>query len=186
MSRSVITSKPILAFFMVLLMSLSGCTGVVDNEDDTGYTIVPVDLEDSAMRSAGSPMLTSYLDCNELEVELKNSIEEETRTNLLQAVEDVYYWGGMWLEDDMAVAESSDGATSSSPQPRQKGTDFSGTNNQEQGVDEADFVKTDGYHIYFVDDGLLHIMDVPEFGEIEHASTTEIEGNPVAMMLNEN
>ena len=186
MSRSIITSKPILAFFMVLLMSLSGCTGVVDSDDDAGYTIVPVDLEDTPVRSAGSPMLTTYLDCDELELELKNSIEEETRTNLLQAVEEVYYWGGMWMEDDMVAAESSDGATSSSPQPRQKGTDFSGTNNQEQGVDEADFVKTDGYHIYFVDDGLLHIMDVPEFGEIEHASTTVIEGNPVAMMLNEN
>ena len=28
-------------------------------------------------------------------------------------------------------------------------------------------------------------MDVPEFGEIEHASTTAIQGSPVAMMLNE-
>jgi len=27
-------------------------------------------------------------------------------------------------------------------------------------------------------------MDIPEFGEIEHASSTEIEGTPVAMMLN--
>ena len=28
-------------------------------------------------------------------------------------------------------------------------------------------------------------MDIPEFGEIEHASTTPIQGNPVAMLLNE-
>ena len=185
MSRSVITCKPLLAFFMVLLMSLSGCTGIVDKDEDPGYKIVPVDLEDTVVRAAGSPTLTSYIDCDELETELKLSIEEEARTNLLQAVEEVYYRGGMWLEDDMSVAESGDSSPSSSPQTRQKGTDFSGTNNQEQGVDEADFVKTDGYHIYFLDGGLLHIMDVPEFGEIEHASTTEIEGNPVAMMLNE-
>jgi len=185
MSRSVITCKPLLAFFMVLLMSLSGCTGIVDKDEDPGYKIVPVDLEDTVVRAAGSPTLTSYIDCDELETELKISIEEEARTNLLQAVEEVYYRGGMWMEDDMAVAESGDSSPSSSPQTREKGTDFSGTNNQEQGVDEADFVKTDGYHIYFLDGGLLHIMDVPEFGEIEHASTTEIEGNPVAMMLNE-
>jgi len=169
---------------MVLLMSLSGCTGIVDKDEDPGYKIVPVDLEDTVVRAAGSPTLTSYIDCDELETELKLSIEEEARTNLLQAVEEVYYRGGMWLEDDMSVAESGDSSPSSSPQTRE-GTDFSGTNNQEQGVDEADFVKTDGYHIYFLDGGLLHIMDVPEFGEIEHASTTEIEGNPVAMMLNE-
>ena len=186
MSRTVKVTKPLTALLMVLLMSLSGCTSAVDNEDDSGYTIVPVDLEDRVLRSAGSPSLVSYLDCEELEFELKSSIEEETRTNLLQAVEEVYYYGGMWMEDDMEVAESSADSATSSPKVRQQGTDFSGTNNQEQGVDEADFVKTDGYHIYFVDNGLLHIMDVPEFGQIEHASTTQIEGNPVAMMLNEN
>ena len=65
-----------------------------------------------------------------------------------------------------------------------EGVDYSGTNNQENGVDEADFVKTNGYNIFFVDDGVLHIMDIPKFGEIEHASTTEVQGNPVAMMLN--
>ena len=70
------------------------------------------------------------------------------------------------------------------PTARKEGVDYSGTNNQEQGVDEADFVKTNGLNIYFVDDGVLHIMDVPEFGEINHASTTEVQGTPVAMMLN--
>ena len=34
--------------------------------------------------------------------------------------------------------------------PRIPGVDFSGTNNQEQGIDEADFVKTDGSYIYLV------------------------------------
>ena len=117
---------------------------------------------------------------------MKSSIEEEARTSLLQAVDEVYYWGGgMWLEDGAEMAEdSSTSAPTTSPKTRQEGVDFSGTNNQEQGVDEADFVKTNGYNIFFVNDGLLHIMDVPEFGEIEHSSTTSIQGNPVAMMLN--
>ena len=44
---------------------------------------------------------------------------------------------------------------------RQEGVDFSGTNNQENGVDEADFVKTDGYHIYTLNGNRLHIMGVP-------------------------
>ena len=94
----------------------------------------------------------------------------------------------MWLEGDAEMAMDDAGsATSSTPPPttRQEGVDYSGTNNQEQGVDEADFVKTNGYNIFFVDNGVLHIMDVPEFGEIEHASTTDIQGSPVAMMLNE-
>ena len=166
---------------------MSGCTGLFDSDEP--YEMVPTDLGDVAKRSIGSPNLEIFSDCDELEIALKQSIEEEARTSLLQAVDEVYYWGGgMWLEGDAEMAMDDAGsATSSTPPPtvRQEGKDFSGTNNQEQGVDEADFVKTNGYNIFFVDNGVLHIMDVPEFGEIEHASTTDIQGSPVAMMLNE-
>ena len=37
----------------------------------------------------------------------------------------------------------------------------------ESGVDEVDFVKTDGYHIYYLQGEHLHIFGVPEFGELE-------------------
>jgi len=176
---------PILAVFLVLLIPLSGCTGIIDEskKEDTDL-ILNIDLGDSVKRTMGSPHLQTYDDCNELENALKASIEEETRTNLIQAVEEVWNWGGGWIEDDMEMMDG-DTASASTSQKRQEGVDFSGTNNQEQGVDEADFVKTDGFHIYFLDNGQLHIMDIPEFGEIEHASSTTIEGNPVAMMLNE-
>ena len=177
---------PLLAVALVLIMGMSGCTGLFDNDEP--YEMVPTDLGDVAKRSIGSPNLEIFSDCDELEIALKQSIEEEARTSLLQAVDEVYYWGGgMWLEDGAEMAMDDAGsATSSTPPPktRQEGVDYSGTNNQEQGVDEADFVKTNGYNIFFVDSGVLHIMDVPEFGEIEHASTTSIQGSPVAMMLN--
>ena len=179
--------KPFLAISLVLLLGMSGCTGLFDSDEP--YEMVPTDLGDVAKRSIGSPNLEIFSDCDELEIALKQSIEEEARTSLLQAVDEVYYWGGgMWLEGDAEMAMDDAGsATSSTPPPttRQEGVDYSGTNNQEQGVDEADFVKTNGYNIFFVDNGVLHIMDVPEFGEIEHASTTDIQGSPVAMMLNE-
>ena len=180
-------TTPFLAVSLVLLMGMSGCTGLFDNDET--YEMAPTDLGDVAKRSLGSPNLETFSDCNELENALKQSIEEEARTSLLQAVDDVYYWGGgIWLEGDTEMAMDDAGsATSSTPPPttRQEGVDYSGTNNQEQGVDEADFVKTNGYNIFFVDNGVLHIMDVPEFGEIEHTSTTAIQGSPVAMMLNE-
>ena len=62
----------------------------------------------------------------------------------------------MWAEDaemamdDGAVADSSTSAQPRTTPTRVEGEDFSGTNNQEAGVDEADFVKTDGYHIYYL------------------------------------
>ena len=61
--------------------------------------------------------------------------------------------------------------------------EFSGTNNQEAGVDEADFLKTDGYHIYMLNGQLLLIMGVPEFGELTLESNLTIEGNPTQMMI---
>ena len=177
--------KPILAISLVAIMLLSGCLGVFDG-DDLNHDFIEIDLGDAMKRSIGSPYLESFSDCEELESALKISIEEEAKTSILQAVEDVYYWGGgMWLEDAAEMAMDDGASSTSAPSTRQEGVDYSGTNNQEQGVDEADFVKTDGYHIYFVDNGVLHIMDIPEFGEIEHASTTSIQGSPVAMMLNE-
>ncbi|DAC34994.1 MAG TPA: hypothetical protein HA286_05875, partial [Candidatus Poseidoniaceae archaeon] len=92
------------------------------------------------------------------------------RVQLLQAVEDQYFYGWGWMEDDvamdgeMATAESSNAAT---PKTRTAGEDFSGTNNQEQGVDEADFVKTDGYHIFYLNGQTLHVIAIPEFGALE-------------------
>ncbi len=177
-------SRPIIAILLVFLMGTSGCLGA-SKDDKKSHELVSVDLGEETKRSIGSPNLKVYDDCTELESSLKSSILEEARTSLLQAVEEEYYWGGgMWAEDgvDVGMDESSAG---SRPATRTEGVDYSGTNNQEQGVDEADFVKTNGFNIFFVDDGILHIMDVPEFGEIEHASSTQIQGNPVAMMLNE-
>ena len=179
---------PIVSIVLALLMTMSGCLNMASEEVVDEPIILEPYLGDEVKRVYGSPDLYNYDDCAALEVALKASIEEEARTSLLQAVEEMYYyWGGGWLEDGAEMAMDDSSATSGSTAPttksRTEGTDYSGTNNQEQGVDEADFVKTDGYHIYFLDDGVLNIMDVPEFGQIEFASSTEVEGYPSAMML---
>ncbi|MDA0715059.1 MAG: beta-propeller domain-containing protein [archaeon] len=180
----------LVALAFCLSMLLSGCISneLIKNPDET-----PVELPDewnsTPSYSPTSPALVSYPTCEALENSLKQSLREEARTQLLQAVEEqyYYYWGDdVMLEDaetaaDGDTAGAADNAKSSAP--RTEGEDFSGTNNQEEGVDEADFVKTDGYHIYLLQGQTLHILGVPEFGEIENASTMEIEGTPQAMML---
>ena len=133
-----------------------------------------------------------YEDCEALERALKQSIEEQHRIEILQAVAEQYDYRNVWFDDaemvmdDGAVAEGgSTPQTRTTEQPRVEGEDFSGTNNQEAGVDEADFVKTDGYHIYYLQGKHLHILGVPEFGAIEAASSmTFSDSTPVAMMLN--
>ena len=176
-----------LAIFLVSLFLFSGCLGMVnsDSEVEVPDVTLPDDWSTVVQRTAASPTLSHYDNCEVLERSLKSSIAEEYRVQLLQSVVDEYYYrGGMWMEDDMVMAESADGGGNSAPTTRRtEGTDYSGTNNQEQGVDEADFVKTDGYYIYFLNGKNLEIFGVPEFGELTHLSTTLIEGQPQAMML---
>jgi uncharacterized secreted protein with C-terminal beta-propeller domain len=56
-----------------------------------------------------------------------------------------------------SASGSSSAATSSTPQ---EGVDYSGTNNQEAGVDEPDIVKTDGKTLFAVADGYVDAVDV--------------------------
>jgi uncharacterized secreted protein with C-terminal beta-propeller domain len=175
-----------LAVTLVSLFLFSGCLGAVDPEVEVPNIELPDDWSTTPQRAISNPTLNQFSDCDELERAIKISLEEEARTQILQAVEEQnYYGGGIWLEDDMAMAdgaESTSATPKTSPQ-RSEGTDFSGTNNQEQGVEEADFVKTDGYNIYFLNGKNLVIFGVPEFGELTLLSTTVIQGNPTAMML---
>ncbi len=71
------------------------------------------------------------------------------------------------MEDDAAMEDSADFAADAaapavgrSTGELTEGKDFSGTNNQEVGVDEPDIVKTDGERILTVTNGTLTLVDV--------------------------
>ena len=178
-----------LAIAMISLFLFSGCLGTVEPSVEVPSIELPEDWSESVQRTVSNPHLNQFSDCEELERALKLSIEEEARTRILQAIEEQYLDDGMWVVDgNIVMAESADGGdTSTSNQPAQprraEGSDYSGTNNQEQGVDEADFVKTDGYNIYFLNGKNLVIFGVPDFGELTLLSTTPIQGSPTSMML---
>ncbi|MEC7180836.1 MAG: beta-propeller domain-containing protein, partial [Candidatus Thermoplasmatota archaeon] len=168
---------------LVLLMLTSGCIG---NVHDELITELPDDWRTQTSRTISQPHLVQFDSCLNMEYDLKASIAEEYRTQLLQAVEEQYYYGWGMFDDGMVAESAMDGDASAGvaqPQARIQGEDFSGTNNQEQGVDEADFIKTDGYYIYALQGSTLSIMNVPEYGEIEFASNSSIEGSPISMML---
>jgi len=165
-------------------MLTAGCIG---NVGDEIITELPDDWKTKTARTISQPHLVQFDSCLDMEYDLKASIAEEYRTQLLQAVEEEYYYGGIWFDDGVVAESAEDGDVAASgstqPQKRTQGDDFSGTNNQEQGVDEADFIKTDGYFIYALQGTTLSIMSVPEYGEIEFASNTSVEGSPISMML---
>jgi uncharacterized secreted protein with C-terminal beta-propeller domain len=66
------------------------------------------------------------------------------------------------------------------------GGDYSETNIQEEGVDEADVVKTDGQNIYLLDDNHLIIMSALPAKDSHILSTTDIEGQPTGLYLKGN
>jgi uncharacterized secreted protein with C-terminal beta-propeller domain len=73
--------------------------------------------------------------------------------------------GGFVAADGMVMEEEAmdDGDAAAAPAAGRDlvaGEDYSGTNVQEQGVDEPDHVKTDGRTLYVVSDGRLNVLDV--------------------------
>ncbi len=66
------------------------------------------------------------------------------------------------------------------------GSDFSETNNQVEGVDEADIIKTDGKYIYTITNQVLYIVDAYPAVDAEVLSTMEFEDYyPTSIFIND-
>ena len=168
-----------------LLSSLAVCAlalGACSDDDTTNPSITP-------NQSMTTAQLIGFQSCEELELQLKGSLSARLENEL--RMQNNNYYGG-WADGGDMAAESADasasdsagsGSGSNSSEPREEGVDFSGTNNQEDGVDEADFVKTDGYYIYTLNGNRLEIFGVPNFGDLVHQSTTLVEGRPSQMLM---
>ncbi|MDI6718326.1 MAG: beta-propeller domain-containing protein [Methanomicrobiales archaeon] len=61
--------------------------------------------------------------------------------------------------------------------------EYSTTNVQVKGVDEADFLKNDGKHIYLISGSTLAIVDAYPAEKARIVSETELEGQPVELFL---
>ena len=199
--------RPVMVLMVLASMLMAGCLGYFENnnnEEEEQYFdwITPELLLGNRVRS--SPALNHYEGCAELEEDLRSSMIEEMMVGLDQA--SYWHWnswgfrGGMMVDDmamemdggapvaDMSESAGSNQAMDSSSPPSTSGAgdregQYSETNNQEEGVDEADFLKTDGYHIYMINNGQLVILGVPEFGNITLESNMTLEGSPMQMLV---
>ena len=145
---------------------ISGSAGTVepavtsaaaDGDDDDDDTVIDVGPDDVVL-TAG---LVRFNDCDTLLDHLHTEYSAR-----------VGPWGfdqGGWFGpvgarlsgDDMAMAEEAmaDAEPEAASAAPVEGVDFSGTNVQEAGVDEADIVKTDGRRIFTLSSGRLVVVD---------------------------
>jgi len=121
---------------------------------------------------SSTTQLVQYDSCGALERDLKQMLKDEVDAE----IDGIGNGRG-------GPAEDGGGAPSPQAPGREEGVDYSGTNNQEDGVDEADLVKTDGYHVYVLNGNRLHIFGVPVFGQLTPESVTPIEGYPTEMLI---
>lgn len=140
------------------------------------------DKRPDVVRTRSTAALQAYQSCDDLLVDLRAHLSEEMRTQL-RIVEEQLLTGGVYFGGPVAVDDAAAGAAESDGAARQEGVDFSGTNNQEDGVDEADFVKTDGYFLYVLNGGALRVLGVPQFGQLTDVSRVAIEGQPSELLL---
>jgi hypothetical protein len=126
--------------------------------------------------------------CDALLASLKaraiEDMERQVDQGLKTVLEGSYCWDyrgdGAWLngveegDADYAVPSSSGGESASQ---------YSETNTQVAGVDEADFVKNDGGAIYILADGQLKIIDAWPPEEARVLSAVPIEGEPKKLFV---
>jgi uncharacterized secreted protein with C-terminal beta-propeller domain len=142
----------------------NGCSG--NDEIDHGDSQVPRNTS-----------LNKFADCRQLADYLVDSVGKEAG---LQAMR--YEMSDILPEDAAAPTDSPVAGSADSNAPLA----YTTTNVQETGVDEADFVKTDGNFLYLLREKTFLIFKSWPAAEAGELSRLELEGNPFALFLEGN
>ncbi|MBI2101684.1 beta-propeller domain-containing protein [Candidatus Woesearchaeota archaeon] len=135
---------------------------------------VPKIWEKGAIKIEASQELKKFSSANELREYLQKNAQASYGTK---------YFGGISRVMAMGVAESA--APSAQKMASDSGaSQYSTTNIQVEGVDEADFVKNDGRYIYTLTQNRLVIVDAYPADNAKIVSETEIGGMPRNMLVN--
>ena len=118
--------------------------------------------------------------CEGLEAYIEDTAVREMRTELEAARDGVPSWGWWTAQHGRGVGETTAGASpSSSAGPK----DYTTTNNQVAGVDEADFVKNDGTRIFVLSGQALYAVKSWPAESTALAGKLAIEGYPRELFL---
>ncbi|MGF1508035.1 MAG: beta-propeller domain-containing protein [Myxococcota bacterium] len=170
-----------LSCWLPCVLTLSALTVVSSCTDEAGET-----EPDRTPISTAKLALTRMDSCDAVEQYIEDRLIDEVRRQF----DAMQNRGGPvppGVGDDFAGAPGApETASGGSTNDRDAPTDFTDTNVQEAGVDEADFVKTDGVRTYVLSGQRLYVAQTwpPEALQVEDA--LEISGSPIEMFLTEN
>lgn len=118
--------------------------------------------------------------CRDLESYLEETAVLQMRTQLEAARDGLPSWGwwGGW-----GVGERGELATAGADGKNSAPTNYTTTNNQVAGVDEADFVKNDGTRIFALSGNTLHAVRSWPADQTAVLGTLKMEGYPREMFL---
>ncbi len=157
------------------LVSMVGCEGSVDRTEPFQVGTV-------------SARLTRAESCEDLLQRIQADAETKVRLNAREARDETAMMRGgiLMLDDGAPMANTGVGADAGSDGAAVAGPEnYSETNTQVEGVDEADIVKTDGEHIYLLHGTQLFVLDSWPANATSISAQVEIEGYPVEMFVNE-
>lgn len=120
----------------------------------------------------------------------KISSEKELEKIIENNIKQNYYFGDYAITADLAQnSVVNESAEPSSSKGDSAYNDYSETNVQVSGVDEADIVKTNGDYIYYLANGNLYIIKVSKAGKMNIEKTIKINNNyyyPNEMYIDDN
>jgi len=169
-------------------LALAALTGCISCNTRMPYQPMPGRIE-VGISKAGAFALRRASDCDQLEEQLRareavilaRSLEAN-REWALEIVRDpdshctdpvsmsIPFWYYGAPQEDMAAAEG--GAS-----------EYTTTNNQVAGVDEADLIKNDGQHIYMVAGGELLILEAWPADDTRVIARTSVDGQPRRLLV---
>lgn len=167
MKRKIEFKVGILALIVVLF--LVSCTSIEQPTDKTTKTTSKFDTTQELKKFSSAQEVTEFLK--------KSAVESGT----------IGIYGGIRAERFVMSAEV---ATAAAPAPQAKSAadagavDYSQTNIQVAGVDEADFVKNDDKYIYVITQNKVVIVNAYPAEDAKILSEIKIDGTPRDMFVN--
>ncbi len=180
------------------LLICSGCAGSSDSEAEKIDKTFSASANKLSLindcQSAGDAIRNVLIQQMERDVENNKNM---MLGNLVRDCDEVYYEdggpmpsasGGDGVLPPNAAASDKNANETAAPDGQSRGGagESTGTNNQVEGADEADFVKNDGEFIYMAARGYFTILRGWPANETKELSHTEIKGTPTHLLIKDN